>query len=78
MTKNENKNNASHAILFEAMKLIITYKDIIRNVLKTQAITLLEMFITVKQANIRYLALDAVASFSHLAVSEKIIIEKLD
>ena len=29
-----NKNNVSHAILFEAMKLIIIYKDVVNKVLK--------------------------------------------
>jgi len=75
VTKNVNKNNASHAILFEAMKLIIIYKDIVNKVLKSQSIALLEMFITVKEPNIRYLALECVASFSHLPYSEIIIVD---
>jgi len=78
VTKSVNKNNASHAILFEAMKLIIIYKDIVNKVLKSQSIALLEMFIAVKEPNIRYLALECVASFSHLPYSEVIIVEKLD
>jgi len=73
VTKSVNKNNASHAILFEAMKLIIHYKDVIDKSLKTQSIALLEMFITVKEPNIRYLALECVAEFSNLPYSEVII-----
>jgi len=35
VTKSVNKNNATHAILFDAMKLIIAYKDIVDKKLKT-------------------------------------------
>jgi AP-2 complex subunit alpha len=60
------------------MKLIIVYKGIINKQLKSQSISILELFITVKEPNIRYLALECVAAFSNLPYSEVIIQEKLE
>ena len=39
---------------------------------------MLETFISVKEPNMRYLALECVAAFSHLPYSEVIIQEKLE
>ena len=58
--------------------MIIAYKDIINKQLKSQSISILELFITIKEPNIRYLALECVASFSNLPYSEVIIQEKLE
>lgn len=61
VTKSVNKNNADHGILFEAINLIIHmcmhgHKD-----LHGQAVGLIGKFITVREPNIRYLGLDAMA-----------------
>jgi AP-2 complex subunit alpha len=54
VTKSVNKNNADHGILFEAVNVIIHYKNFVSNELRNQAITLLGIFISVKEPNIRY------------------------
>lgn len=62
---NVNKNNADHAILFEAIKLVIHYKDKAREVLRKDILALLGKFISVREANIRYLALETIGRLSH-------------
>lgn len=62
---NVNKNNADHAILFEAIKLIIQYKDKAHEKLRKEILVLLGKFISVREANIRYLALETMARLSH-------------
>jgi len=59
VTKYVNKNNADHAILFEAVNLIIHYKDGSEESLRTKAVALLARFIAVKEPNIRYLGLES-------------------
>jgi AP-2 complex subunit alpha len=56
-----NKNNSDHAILFEAINLIIHYKNAAYEVLRKDIVTLLGRFIEVKEPNIRYLALDTMS-----------------
>ena len=53
VTKSVNKNNADHGILFEAVGVIIHMRHYINPELKNQAISLLGMFISVKEPNIR-------------------------
>jgi len=53
-----NKSNADHSVLFEAVSLLITYGSSVNSKLHSQAIALLGRFISVKDANIRYLGLD--------------------
>lgn len=54
-----NKSNADHSILFEAINLVISYGQDAPTFLKEHAVILLGRFIAVKDANIRYLGLDA-------------------
>lgn len=62
---NVNKNNADHAILFEAIRLVIHYKGKAVEVLRKDVLVLLGKFINVREANIRCLALEAMAKLSH-------------
>lgn len=61
VTKNVNKNNSDHSILFEAMNLVIHYKSAAFEVLRKDIVTLLGKFISVKEPNIRYLALETMS-----------------
>jgi Asp-tRNA(Asn)/Glu-tRNA(Gln) amidotransferase B subunit len=60
-----NKNNGDHAILFEGIKLVIQYKDKAHEILRKDILALLGKFISVREANIRYLALETMAKLSH-------------
>lgn len=62
---NVNKNNADHAILFEAIKLVIHYKDKANEMVRKDILALLGRFINVREANIRYLALETMSRLSH-------------
>lgn len=62
VTKNVNKNNATHSILFEAINLVIHLGDTTE--LLPQAINLLGRFISIREANIRYLGLETMARLS--------------
>lgn len=77
VTKTVNKNNADHGILFEASNLIISYKNAVPTELKNETITLLGIFITVREPNIRYLALESMSKFSSTSASAKIISDHL-
>ena len=58
-SESANKANADHAILFEAVNLLILYGPAEADQrLHQQALALLGRFISVKDANIRYLGLD--------------------
>lgn len=61
-----NKSNAEHAILFETCNLIILYGTDGDRDLKDNVVTLLGNFIAVKDANIRYLGLDAMGRLARL------------
>eukprot|EP00898_Chlorokybus_atmophyticus_P005519 jgi/Chlat1/5969/Chrsp4S06181 len=61
--KNANKNNAMHAILFEAVNLV-THLDY-DSELTAQSISLLGKFLLVREPNIRYLGLE---SMTHLVL----------
>jgi AP-2 complex subunit alpha len=69
VTKSVNKNNADHAILFEACNLIINYcasrKDK-NKTLRDQAVKLLARFISVREPNIRYLGLSSMTKLAKL------------
>ena len=77
VTKTVNKNNADHGILFEASNLIISYKNAVPPDLRNETITLLGIFITVREPNIRYLALESMCKFNSTAASTKIISDHL-
>jgi AP-2 complex subunit alpha len=59
VTKNVNKNNATHAVLFEAIHVIIHQGRATE--LLGQAVALLGRFISIREANIRYLGLETMA-----------------
>lgn len=56
-----NKSNAEHAVLFETCNLVIMYGTDGDPAIKEQVVSLLGRFIAVKDANIRYLGLDAMS-----------------
>ena len=64
VTRSINKNNTDHSILFEAINLIIHYKDSVTPALRSQAGALLGKFISVKEPNIRYIGLETMAKLS--------------
>jgi len=66
LTKNVNKNNADHSILFEAIYLIIHYCTCGWTDMQGAAIGLLGRFISIREANFRYLGLDAMAKLAHV------------
>jgi AP-2 complex subunit alpha len=55
VVKNVNKNNASHAVLFEALALVM-HLDAEKEMM-SQCVALLGKFIAVREPNIRYLGL---------------------
>uniref|UniRef100_A0A1J3GCH1 AP-2 complex subunit alpha n=1 Tax=Noccaea caerulescens TaxID=107243 RepID=A0A1J3GCH1_NOCCA len=56
VVKNVNKNNASHAVLFEALSLVM-HLDAEKEMM-SQCVALLGKFISVREPNIRYLGLE--------------------
>ena len=62
VTKNVNKNNVTHAVLFEAINLVIHLGHTTE--LLPQACSLLGRFISIREANIRYLGLETMARLS--------------
>ncbi|XP_047330023.1 AP-2 complex subunit alpha-1-like isoform X2 [Impatiens glandulifera] len=56
VVKNVNKNNASHAVLFEALSLVM-HLDAEKEMM-SQCVALLGKFIAVREPNIRYLGLE--------------------
>ncbi len=71
---NVNKNNADHAILFEAINLVIHYKYKAFEMLRKDILVLLGRFISVSESNIRYLALESMAKLSHNEVISSYLI----
>lgn len=65
-TPNNNKSNADHSILFEAVNLVISYGSMATHELRDAAHALLGRFIEVRDANIRYLGLDAMNRLAKL------------
>ena len=62
VTKNVNKNNSTHAVLFEAIQLVIHMGPTSEQL--PQACNLLGRFISIREANIRYLGLETMARLS--------------
>ena len=62
VTKNVNKNNVTHAVLFEAINLVIHLGH--TTDLLPQACGLLGRFISIREANIHYLGLETMARLS--------------
>jgi AP-2 complex subunit alpha len=66
VSESQNKSNADHSVLFEAINLVIMYAGDAASYLKDQVCTLLGRFIAVKDPNIRYLGLDAMTRMAKL------------
>jgi len=82
IVKNDNKNNAAHAILFEGLALAMHLK--IDNELMEHCVTLLGKFISVRQANIRYLGLynmarlcDSPEMLEHIRLYQEQVVQNL-
>lgn len=73
VTKNVNKNNSDHSILFEAINLVIHYKNAAFEVLRKDIVSLLGKFISVKEPNIRYLALETMSRITGQKTTNKLI-----
>ena len=73
ITKNVNKNNSDHSILFESINLIIHYKDQAYEVARKDIVQLLGKFISVKEPNIRYLGLETMAKIQGPQVTSQLI-----
>ncbi len=61
---NINKNNADHAVLFEAINLTLHYRSAAGPGLRKDVLTILNKYIGVREANVRYLALESMAKLS--------------
>lgn len=57
VTKSVNKNNTDYSILFEAVHVIVHYRNAIDPDIRNQASSLLGLFISVKEPNIRFVSL---------------------
>jgi AP-2 complex subunit alpha len=66
VTDSINKSNADHAILFEAVNLIVTWGSAGPAVLREGAMKLLGKLISVREPNIRYLGLLTIAKLAQL------------
>lgn len=82
IAKNDNKNNAAHAILFEGLALVMHLK--LDNELMEHCVTLLGKFIAVRQANIRYLGLynmarlcDSTEILEHIRLYQEQVVQNL-
>ena len=64
VTKNVNKNNADHGILFEALHVVISYKALASAELRSQCSSLVGRFISVKEPNIRYIGLECMSKLA--------------
>lgn len=73
VTKNVNKNNSDHSILFEVFNLIIHYGEDSFEVLREDTIKLLGQYIDVREPNIRYLALETMSRMADIDRRNKLI-----
>ncbi|XP_078429470.1 AP-2 complex subunit alpha-1-like [Wolffia australiana] len=71
VVKNVNKNNASHAVLFEALALVM-HLDAEKEMM-SQCVALLGKFIAVREPNIRYLGLENMSRMLLVADVQDII-----
>ena len=73
VTKNVNKNNSDHSILFEVFNLIIHYGDKAYEILREDTIKLLGNYVDVREPNIKYLALETMSRMSDIDRKNKLI-----
>jgi len=73
VTQSVNKNNADHAILFEAVNVVIHLNIWGVNVLHKKTAELLARFISVKEPNIRYLGLEMMSRLAKIPETHSMI-----
>jgi AP-2 complex subunit alpha len=73
VTKSVNKNNADHAVLFEAVNLIIHHDSDVADSMRDKAVGLLGRFISVREPNIRYLGLDTMSRLAKIESTTELI-----
>ena len=73
VTKSVNKNNADHAVLFEAVNLIIHHDSDVADSMRDKAVGLLGRFISVREPNIRYLGLDTMSRLARIDSTTELI-----
>ena len=73
VTKNVNRNNSDHSILFEVFNLIIHYGDDSYEILREDTIKLLGQYIDVREPNIKYLALETMSRMQGIDKQSKLI-----
>ena len=73
VTKSVNKNNADHAVLFEAVNLIIHHDSDVADSMRDKAVGLLGRFISVREPNIRYLGLDTMSRLARIESTTELI-----
>jgi AP-2 complex subunit alpha len=74
VTKNVNKNNTDHGILFEAVSLIIHYGNSVPEALYSDIIKLLGVFVGVREPNLKYLGLESMCKLGQkTAITDTIL-----
>jgi len=73
VTKNVNRNNSDHSILFEVFNLVIHYGDSSFEILREDTIKLLGQYIDVREPNIKYLALETMSRMNNIDRKNKLI-----
>lgn len=73
VTKNVNRNNSDHSILFEVFNLVIHYGDSAFEILREDTIKLLGRYMDVREPNIKYLALETMSRMSSIDRKSKLI-----
>ena len=66
VTKSVNKNNGEHAVLFEAIDIVIKQAEECHEKLRALAMKHLSRFINIREPNIRYLGLEAMSRIAKL------------
>lgn len=77
VSSQSNRNNIENGILFETIDLLVKYRDIATTDIKNQAISLVVVFLSLKEANIRYLSLDAMTRVIDLTSSDGVLSDNL-
>jgi AP-2 complex subunit alpha len=69
ITKNVNKNNADHSILFEAIKLVLVLGNRLPDSMRRDTIELLAKFVSqANNPNIKYLALESLSRLTSVCL----------
>jgi len=72
------KNNAEHSILFEAINVISHYGKAASIKVKNNVLAILNKYISVREPNIRYLALEALSKMENSPETCKLVMDKKD